>query len=54
VAPRAEEGSAGAWHGGSEAVKAAVALLGAEGGRRSTGGPNWAELGCRAKRLFWG
>jgi hypothetical protein len=29
LAPRAEEGGAGAWHGGGEAVKAVAVLLGA-------------------------
>jgi hypothetical protein len=40
LAPRTEEGRVGAWHGDGEAGKVAAALLGAEGGRRGTGGPD--------------
>jgi hypothetical protein len=43
LAPHAEDGGTGAWHGGGEAVKAVAALLGARCGRRCTGGPDRAE-----------
>jgi uncharacterized membrane protein YebE (DUF533 family) len=60
--PLAEEGGTGACHDDGEAGKAAAALLGARGGRQSTGRPDRAEkvaasrscarLGYWAKRLF--